>query len=367
MQKNAAEATALGLISGVDNDCGSVYQANALEALKKGLMTEADMDKALINIYAIRMRLGEFDPRDIVKYAGIKPGIINDPAHNDLAVEIATKTPVLLKNEIVTKTSKKALPLNAGSIKKIAVLGPQADKIELGDYSGEVEAKYKITPLAAIKNYLAQNKFTTEIVSKSGGNTARKTDFLSMTSFSTVSGGKVVKDFEASKFDASSNGLIVSERGGRSSMRGIKDGDWTAYNNVDITNVDSIRFNMSASGDGGLLEVRVGSATGNILASQKVEAPQQQGGGGMGGFGGFGGRARIIPVKINSLGITGVQTIVLVYREAEAPATDKETLDMAASSDVAVVFVGTDQTTGREESDGSQFLFQVIRIHSLMQ
>jgi hypothetical protein len=41
----------------------------------------------------------------------------------------------------------------------------------------------------------------------------------------------------------------------------------------------------------------------------------------------------------------------LVYREPEVPATDKETLDMAASSDVALVFVGTDQSTGREESD----------------
>ena len=43
--------------------------------------------------------------------------------------------------------------------------------------------------------------------------------------------------------------------------------------------------------------------------------------------------------------------LVLVYREAEVPSTDKETLDIAASADVAVIFVGTDQTTGREESD----------------
>ncbi len=347
--KNNAEATAMGLRSGVDNDCGGVYQANSLEALKQGLITEADMDKALVNIYAIRMRLGEFDPQNIVPYAGIKPGIINDPAHNNLAVEIATKTPVLLKNDVVSKTGKKALPLNASTIKKIAVLGPQADKVELGDYSGEAEPAYKISPLAGIKSYLAQNKLTTEVVSKSGGNTTKRTDFISMTSFSTVSNGKVVKDFDAAKFDASSNGLIISDRGGRSSFRGIKDGDWTSYNNVDITNVDSIRFNMSASGEGGLLEVRVGTATGNILASQKVEAAQQGGGGGFGGFGG--GRSRIVPVKINTLGITGSQTIVLVYREPEAPATDKETLDMAASADVAIVFVGTDQTTGREESD----------------
>ena len=166
-----------------------------------------------------------------------------------------------------------------------------------------------------------------------------------MIGFSTVAKGGAVKEYDATKFDASASGLITSARFGSPSVRGIKDGDWTLYNNVDITNVDSIRFNMTVSGDGGLLEVRVGSKTGNILASQKIAGTPQSG-----GFGGF-GRSRIVPVKINTLGIAGPQTIVLVYHEPEIPATDKETLDMAASADVAVIFVGTDQTTGREESD----------------
>ena len=75
--------------------------------------------------------------------------------------------------------------------------------------------------------------------------------------------------------------------------------------------------------------------------------------GGFGGFGGFrrGGASDPVPVPINTLGITGPQTLVLVYREAEAPGADQETLDVAASADVALIFVGTDQSTGREESD----------------
>jgi beta-glucosidase-like glycosyl hydrolase len=148
------EATAMALKSGVDTDCGNVFQTSALSALEKGLITEADMDKALINIFTIRMRLGEFDPQEIVPYAGIKPGIINDPSHHDLAVEIATKTPVLLKNEIVSKTGKKALPLSGTDMKKIAVLGPQADIVELGDYSGEVEPELKSS--MGIKLYYAK-------------------------------------------------------------------------------------------------------------------------------------------------------------------------------------------------------------------
>jgi beta-glucosidase len=348
--KTNEEATAAGLKSGVDTDCGGIYQTSAVSALGKGLITEADIDKALINIFTIRMRLGEFDPQTIVPYAGIKPGIINDPSHNDLAIEIATKTPVLLKNNVAVKTGKKALPLNGSTIKKIAVLGPQADKVELGDYSGEAEASFKVTPLAGIKNYIKQNGFNTEVVYKSGGNTDRNTDFITLNSFTTINKDKSAKEFNATKFDASASGIIATARfGSNLSLRGIKDGDWTSYNNVDLTDIDSIRFTMTVTA-GGLLEARVGSSTGNIIASQKVVASQPQGGGGGGGFRGF-GRATTVSAKVNNLGITGPQTIVMVYRAPEPAATDKETLDMAASADVAIIFVGTDQTTGREESD----------------
>ena len=345
--KTNEEAAALGIKSGVDTDCGGVYQNNALKAVAKGLLTIGEIDKALVNIFSIRMRLGEFDPKEIVPYAGIKPSIVNDPSHNDLALEVATKTPVLLKNEIAAKTGKKALPLILKNIKKIAVLGPQADKVELGDYSGPVEPALSISPLVGIQNYIKAHHLNTEVVSKASGNTNRNTDFITMNSFSTVRNGAVLQEYNATKYDASAPGLIVAARFGRTSIQGIKDGDWTAYNNVDITNVDSIRFKMNVSGEGGRLEVRVSSATGNILATENIKPSPQPAGGGFRGF----GRSKTVSVKINTLGITGSQTIVLVYREAEGPGTDKETLDMAASADVALIFVGTDQTTGREESD----------------
>ena len=342
--KTNEEAAALGLISGVDTDCGDVYQHHTLNALEKGLLTQGDIDKALVNIFSIRMRLGEFDPKEIVPYAGIKPGIINDPSHNDLAIEVATKTPVLLKNEINSKTGKKALPLDAGKIKKIAVLGPQADLIELGDYSGEVEPSLKITPLAGIQNYIKQNGLNVEVVHSSGGNTERKNDFYTLINFSTKQKDGTVKEYDATKYDDAAKGLITSARFGRASVRGIKNGDWLAYNNIDVTNLDSIKFNMNVFVSGGAIEVRVGSATGNILATQKVISNQT------GGFRAFRNIVSI-PAKINTLGISGPQSIYLVFREPEAPATDKETLAMAKSADVALIFVGTDQSTGREESD----------------
>lgn len=339
------EAVALGLKTGVDTDCGGVYQNYTLNALEKGLITSGDIDRALLNIFTIRMRLGEFDPPEIVPYAGIKPRIINDPSHNDLAIEVATKTPVLLKNTEIVSTGKKALPIDLKLTKKIAVLGPQADRVELGDYSGQVEAELSISPLKGIQQYLTKNNQQTEIVSMAGGNTEKKTDFFTMIDFSTVSAGNVIKEYDATKFDESANGLITSERFGQASVRGIKDGDWTMYRNVNITDVDSMRFNMTVSGEGGVLEVRAGSPTGNVLASKRIENNQQEG-----GFGRF-GRPRVVSLKINTLGITGQQPIVLVYREPEEQEIDKELLDIAASADVALVFVGTDLSTGREESD----------------
>ena len=342
---NHVEAAALGIRAGVDTDCGSVYQANALEAVKQGILTEGEIDKALVNFFTIRMRMGEFDSREIVSYTGIKPDIINDPSHNELALEVATKTPVLLKNSTSPKTGNKALPIDLKQVKRIAVLGPQADKVELGDYSGPIEANFSISPLEGIQNYIKEHNLNTEIVPLISGNTDRKTDFINVIVFSTIRNGEVLKEYDATKFIASAPGLIVVSRFGRTSISGIKDGDWTAYDNIDITDIDSIRFNLSSSADGGFLEVRVGNASGNILASEKISSPRQNG-----GFPGF-VRPRAVPVKINTLGITGPQTLVLVYRETAEKEIDAATLNLAASCDAALIFVGTDQSTGREESD----------------
>lgn len=342
--KTNAEATALGLTVGVDSDCGDVYQVSVVEAFKKGLLTEAVIDRALINIFTIRMRLGEFDPRNMVPYAGIKPSIVNDPSHNDLALEIATKTPVLLKNDVVRKTGKKALPLNASTIKKIVVLGPQANKIELGDYSGQVEKHLESTPLAGIQNYINQNKLKIEVVNAAGGNLERKNDFYALNKFYTTTKKGERKEYEGIKFDKAAKGLITAARFGRTAVRGIKEGDWISFSNIDITDLDSITFNMNVVTNGGSIEVRVGSEKGNIIASQKVESKDQ-------GVNRFFGAVANVKAKINTLGITGPQDIFIIFREPQASATDKETLDKAASADVALIFVGTDQTTGREESD----------------
>jgi len=53
----------------------------------------------------------------------------------------------------------------------------------------------------------------------------------------------------------------------------------------------------------------------------------------------------------------------LVYREVESPDIEQETLDIAAAADMVLVFVGTDQSTGREESDRSPSPCQETKIN----
>lgn len=340
--KDGVEATAAGLKAGVDSDCGGEYQSNALEALKKDLITIGDIDKALINMMTIRMRLGEFDPPAIVPYSRLRPDIINDPAHNDLAIEIATKSPVLLKNETVAKHSFKALPLSPDRIRSIAILGPQADRVELGDYSGPIEKKYSISHLQGLRNYIERHNLPIELFHAEAGNTSRKTDFFVLNSFTTRNIDGVKKEYNATSFDNASSGIIKAERFGNLTLQGIKDGDWTAYNNIDITHLDSLILQINVTQEGGTLEVRVSAPTGNIIATQEIKNSTTSR-----SF----GRGVSIATKVNNLGITGPQDLYFVFRAPQTESIDKETLNKVASADVALIFVGTDQTTGREEAD----------------
>lgn len=71
--------------------------------------------------------------------------VINDPAHNEMALEVARKAIVLLKNE------EGILPLDPLAYKSIAVIGPNADAMRLGGYSPEIP-RYFVTIVDGIKD-----------------------------------------------------------------------------------------------------------------------------------------------------------------------------------------------------------------------
>ena len=344
--KTPEEATAQGLKAGVDIDCGNVYQRSAIDALKKDLITLSDIDKALVHIFTIRMRLGEFDPAAKVPYSLIQQDVIGSVVNKALAQEIATKTPVLLKNSVNAKTNKKILPLNPAELKKIALIGPQADKVELGPYSGRPAKENMVSPLAGIKKYISEKGLSIEVVLCAGGNTASRSNLLYIAGFELKKSNGTITKYDAAKFSSSSKGITVGfGMGTEIQVRSIDDGSWTAYDNVDLTDIDSIGINLNILTAGGIIEARIGSPEGNLMTTLNATVAAGLRAGGPYGTG------ILTKVKINRLGLNGPQTLYLVFKAPVDENIDDNIMATATSADVAVVFVGTDEKTATEEAD----------------
>jgi beta-glucosidase len=144
--KDAAEASALAIKAGTDLCSGSTYEALA-EALKRGLVTEADIDRSLRRLFRLRFLLGQFDPPERVPYRSIPISENDSPAHDQLALEAARQSLVLLKND-------GTLPWDAKQLKSVAILGPTGEEEAalLGNYYGTPSRK--VTLARGIKSKL---------------------------------------------------------------------------------------------------------------------------------------------------------------------------------------------------------------------
>ena len=127
---DAPESAALALTHGCDLECGSVFEQLDV-ALQRGLLVEADLDRALARVLTSRFKLGLFDPPEGVPYASIPLSVVNCAEHRALARQAAVESIVLLKNE------NGILPI-APSVRSIFVTGPHAADVNtlLGNYSG---------------------------------------------------------------------------------------------------------------------------------------------------------------------------------------------------------------------------------------
>jgi len=142
-----AEASAAAVKAGTDLTCGNEYRS-LVDAVKAGLITEAEIDKSLEKLFVARIKLGLFDPAERVPFSKIPASEIDSAEHRAVALEAARKSIVLLKND------KQTLPL-AASVRKIAVIGPSADDpvALLGNYNG-ISTK-QVTPLEGIEKRYA--------------------------------------------------------------------------------------------------------------------------------------------------------------------------------------------------------------------
>jgi beta-glucosidase len=129
--KTPEESAALGVITGCDLNCGGIYQRYLQESVTLGLISEKEIDIAVYRLFLARMKLGMFDPAEIVSYAQIPFDINNSQKHDELSLKTAQSSMTLLKNNGV-------LPIDINKINKIAVVGPNADNINalLGNYHG---------------------------------------------------------------------------------------------------------------------------------------------------------------------------------------------------------------------------------------
>lgn len=141
--KTAEEASALAVKRGTDLECGESYKA-LVSAVKQGLVSEAEIDRALKRLFEARFRLGMFDPPEMVPYSKIPFSANDSPQHRQLALDAARESIVLLKN------ANNTLPLRK-DLKSIAVIGPNADEVQvlLGNYNGQPSRS--TTPLAGIR------------------------------------------------------------------------------------------------------------------------------------------------------------------------------------------------------------------------
>ena len=142
--KTPEEAAAAGVNAGCDLNCGRTY-AHINRAVKLGLISEQTVDRSVKRLMMTRMRLGMFDPPEMVPYSNISPNVINCPEHRTLAMEAARESIVLLKNE------GNLLPLSK-DLKRVAVIGPNANEIDvlMGNYEGT--ASRTVTHLEGIRN-----------------------------------------------------------------------------------------------------------------------------------------------------------------------------------------------------------------------
>ncbi len=128
--QDAAESAALALQRGCDLGCDCVFD-EIPEAIRRGLIGEAEVDRALERTLGTRFKLGMFDPPEEVPFTSISMDVVACPEHRELAYQAAVQSVVLLKNR------NSILPIRP-STRKIFVTGPSATSLEvlLGNYYG---------------------------------------------------------------------------------------------------------------------------------------------------------------------------------------------------------------------------------------
>lgn len=214
---NDVIAASDAMLAGTDLECGNLYQLLE-QGVKKGLHSERDINTSLTRLFTILFRIGMFDPQEQVPYSGIGREVIECDAHKTHALHIARESMVLLKNE------HNLLPLKASKLKRIALIGPNADNghTQLANYYGtpsEIVTPYKsllrqlgdrvkidYIPAIGLVDKLKDAPSFTEIAAR-----ARKADVI-------IFVGGISADYEGEAGDAGAGGYAGFASGDRTTI-----------------------------------------------------------------------------------------------------------------------------------------------------
>lgn len=141
------EAAVMGIKAGVDLEAARPYvYPHLLDAVRQGKVSESEIDASVRRILTAKFKAGVFDkpyvdPADVRKY-------VHTPENIELARRVAEESVILLQNE------GDLLPLDPGKLTSIAVIGPNADQVQYGDYSYTRDNSSGVTVLQGIRNYV---------------------------------------------------------------------------------------------------------------------------------------------------------------------------------------------------------------------
>jgi beta-glucosidase len=139
------EAAALAAAAGVNMECGAAYKTAMLKAVNDGLVTAAELDEVARPTLRTKFKLGLFDHPTPGKMIWDKLPEYDTDASRALAKQVEVEAAVLLRNQHV-------LPLSH-ALKTIAVIGPDADLAQTGDYSPKLSPGQCVTVLQGIHSH----------------------------------------------------------------------------------------------------------------------------------------------------------------------------------------------------------------------
>jgi len=206
---NLEDAAIQAVEAGTDMDLGANAYRQLVKAVQTGKVKESAINRAVSNVLRLKFRMGLFEQPYVSPEEASR--LVNCEDHRMLARKIAREGTVLLKNNGI-------LPL--GKVKRIAVIGPNADVMYnyLGDYTAPQERSKVVTLLDALRNRMPDVRIdyvkgcairdTTQSNIKEAVETARKADLVIL-----AVGGSSARDFKT-KYINTGAATVDSENSG---------------------------------------------------------------------------------------------------------------------------------------------------------